>query len=141
MGKKLYAILAAITLVLGISAQTQLSAPQLAPAGDGRVWVNYNNQVRQALIDGGELVEKDGDLVLRFAAPAAVAQWVTEQQVVATAPATFTLAMAPVNNSLIVFRNGLAQWIDDDYAQAGMAVTLPFAEVGDRVVMKYQTVP
>lgn len=141
MSTKLKVLCILFSGCLGLAlAQTRLSAPQLAPAGDGRVWVNYNNQVRQALIEGGELVEEGGDLVLRFASTSQL-QWVTEQQVVATTPATFTLSMPAAANSLIVFRNGLAQWLDDDYTVTGSTVTFAFADIGDRVVMKYQTAP
>ena len=117
-------------------AQTKLASAQVLAVGTGRVWVSYQDQLRQAKLVGGTLVEASGDLELRFSGVAPA--WKTEQKIATAAAPVIQLVAAPVAGSLVVARNGLLQWEADDYTVNGQSVTLPFAAQGDRLIFRYQ---
>ena len=131
------AIAAAFTAVV-LLAQTKLSTDQLPSPGTGRVWVNYNDELRHARIENAELVEVNGDLVFR---PIPVALAMRREQRVATADAeVFQLANSPAGISLAVSVNGLEQWEGDDYTVQGQTVTMPYVTAGSRVIFRYVVV-
>jgi hypothetical protein len=120
-----------------LAAQTLVSRHQLAAPGTGRVWVNYNDQLRHARIENAELVEDGADLIFRPITGAAPS-WRTEQRIATSDGEVFQLADEPVPGSLLVARNGLIQWEQDEYTVAGQSVTMSHVLAGERVILRYQ---
>lgn len=62
----------------------------------------------------------------------------TEQMIAQSDAPTLTPADTSLAGSLIMARNGLLQWDQEDFTLTGQALDLPHVQAGDRMVVRYQ---